>query len=455
MRERRVIITICTALLCLSVLGGVGLAPAARSAFDDAVASFERGDYPAAIKTLEGLLQKRKDDARVRTLLGWSLYRSGDVARARSEFERALVLGPRDANAVYAHEGLGWIAYRDGDYDRATTAFTDALRLSPGYHNALDGLGWTYLARRDFLRAQANFEAAQTRAPEDPDAWRGLGFVAYHRGDWPNAIRIFTEVLRGSEGDSVTRSALAWALYFAKDYAEARRLFDDVERREPKWADPNAGRGWIAERQGRLDDAKAQFRIAIGKSATYVATPEMRTLLSGRPQWNDFWHELAWALFHQRAFTQAESEFRVLLERNRADADALRGLGYTLHAIKRYREAIPALQQALATGAVLPPVRERVEIPGAPGLHPVMTDATSTLAWSHYHSGEYQAALTLFREVTARQPDWHDAWSGLGWTLLKIGETRDAEAAFRRSLQAQPGYPDAMQGLTTLGRKPS
>jgi tetratricopeptide (TPR) repeat protein len=441
-------------LLLTLVFGAAAAAPAARTTFDDAVVAFEQGDYPAAVKILEGLL-RRKEEARVRTLLGWSVYRMGDTGRARVELERALVLGPRDANVGYAHEGLGWIAYREGDYDRAQTAFSEALRVSPGYHNALDGLGWTYLARRDFVRAQAHFEAALARVPDDEDARRGLGFVAYRRGDWPAAVRIFRDVLKANEGDTVTRSALAWTHYYAREYGEARRIFDDVERREPTWADPYAGRGWIAERQGRADEAKAQFRIAIARGAAYVATPEMRTLLSGRPQWKDLWHELAWSLYHQRSFTQAESEFRALLERNRQDADGLRGLGYTLYSLKRYREAIPVLQQALGTGTALPPVQERVEIPGVAGLHAVVTDTASTLAWSHYHAGDLQPALKLFREVTARQADWHDAWSGLGWTLLKLGDRAEAETAFRRSLQTRPGYPDATQGLIALGRRPS
>lgn len=441
-------------LLLTLVVGAAAVAVAARPTFDDAVVAFEQGDYPAAIKTLEGLL-RRKEEARGRTLLGWSLYRLGESTRARAEFERALALAPRDANAGYAHEGLGWIAYREADYDRAQAAFTEALRLSPGYHNALDGLGWTYLGRRDFVRAQAHFEAALARMPDDADARRGLGFVAYRRGDWPAAVRIFRDVLKANEGDTVSRSALAWTHYYAREYGEARRIFDDVERREPTWADPYAGRGWIAERQGRGDDAKTQFRTAIARAAAYVATPEMRTLLTGRPQWSDLWHELAWSLYHQRSFVHAESEFRALLEGNRQDADGLRGLGYTIYALKRYREAIPILQQALATGTALPPVQERVEIPGVAGLHAVVTDTASTLAWSHYHAGELPPALKIFRDVTTRQADWHDAWSGLGWTLLKLGDRSEAEVAFRRSLQTRPGYPDAIQGLIALGRRPS
>jgi tetratricopeptide (TPR) repeat protein len=367
-------------------------------------------------------------------------------------------MNPREPNAYYAHEGLGWIAYKTGDLDRAQAAFGEALRLVPGYHNAHTGLGWTSLARRDLVRAEASFTSALRQAPDDRDARRGLGFVAYHRGHWSGAIARFRAVLRDDEDDTLARSALGWAMHYSGDHAAARAVFDDVARREPTWADPLLGLAWIAERQGRPADARAAFRAAFDTSAPYVATGEpghrLRALLTGRPEWLDLWRDLAWALYHQRAHALAEAEFRRILERHPADADALRGYGFTLHALKRYREAIPPLERASAAAPALPPVREQVEIPGVPGLYAIVSDAASTLAWSHYHVGDYAASLRLFREVTGRNPDWADAWSGLGWTLARRGERTEAERAFRRSLAAQPRYPDAVAGLESLGRRP-
>lgn len=428
----------------------------ANAGFDAAASAFDRGDYAAAAARLEETLRRGTDSARLRILLGWSYLKLGDLARARGELERGLALGPRDPNAYYAHEGLGWVAYRTGDHDRALAAFREALRLAPGYYHAHTGLGWAYLAKRDLARAEANFEAALGRGPGDADARRGLGFVAYHRGDWARAIARFEDVLRDHEGDSLSRSALGWARYYKGDYAVARRVFEQVARREPTWADPLAGLAWIAERQGRRDEAKAGFRGALAKSAAYVATADpaasVRTLLAGRPEWLDLWRDLGWALYHQRAFALAEAEFRALLDKHPADADGRRGLGYALHALKRYRDAVAPLERAM--GAALPPVREHVEVPGAPGLHPIVSDAASTLAWTHYHIGDLAQALKLFRGVTVRHPDWADAWSGLGWTLTKSGDRGEAERAFRRALAAQPGHPDAALGLRGLGQRP-
>jgi tetratricopeptide (TPR) repeat protein len=430
----------------------------AQADFDQAVAAFEAGDYKAAITRLEASTRRGRESARDRILLGWCYLKLGDLDRARTELERGLALGPRDPNAYYAYEGLGWIAYRTGDQNRALAAFNESLRLTPGYHNAHDGLGWVYLARRDPVRAEANFMAALKLAPTDRDARRGLAFVAYHRGDWAVAIERFQALLQEQDGDSLTRSALGWAYYYKNDYAAARRVFQDVARREPSWADPLAGLGWAAERQGRRDEAKTWFRAAISKSAVYVATSDpaasLRKLFVGEPEWLDIWRELGWGLFHQQAPTLAESEFRALLQRHPADPDGLRGLGFTLYALRRYREAIPPLEQVLASGANLPPVKERVEIPGAPGLHPITSDAMSTLAWSYYQAGDVAQALKYFRDVTTRQPDWPDAWSGLGWTLTKGGDRIEAERSFRRSLAAQPGYADAVRGLQELGKRP-
>jgi Flp pilus assembly protein TadD len=320
--------------------------------------------------------------------------------------------------------------------------------------NAHDGLGWAYLAKRDLVRAEANFTAAKRWLADNTDAERGLAFVAYQRGDWKRATERLRDVVKRDERDSVARSALGWAYYNRGEYKDARRTFEDVARREPSWADPLAGLAWIAERDGRVADAKTGFRAAMAKSASYVATKEFRGLVTGRAEWLDVWHDLAWSLYHQRAFADAEREFRGLLERHPKDADGLRGLGYTLYMVKRYREAIPVLQQSIALDPKLPPVQERVEIPGVPGLHPIVSDAASTLAWSHYQAGDYPEAARVFREVTQRHPDWADPFSGLGWTLTKLGDRPAAEQAFRQSLQVSPRHPDALMGLRTLGKKP-
>jgi Flp pilus assembly protein TadD len=115
---------------------------------------------------------------------------------------------------------------------------------------------------------------------------------------------------------------------------------------------------------------------------------------------------------------------------------------------------MPPLRESIALDPALPPVHEQVEIPGVTGLHPIVSDAVSTLAWSHIQSGGYQEALRLFREVTQRHPEWADPLSGLGWTLARLGDRQGAEDAFRRSLQTNPRHPDAMVGLRMLGKKP-
>ncbi|OGL17598.1 MAG: hypothetical protein A3F92_03530 [Candidatus Rokubacteria bacterium RIFCSPLOWO2_12_FULL_71_22] len=424
----------------------------AQAQFDQAVRDFERQDYDGALARLEKTIRDGGDSARIRTLLGWTLYKQGELARARVELERALRVDAQDPNAFYAHEGLGWIAYKLGEHDRAAGAFAESLRLAPGYANAQTGLGWVRLAKRDLVRAAASFQAALAGKPDDLDARRGLALVAYHRGDWARAAVLLQEVLRANPGDAVSRSTLGWVHYYKGEYDRARPIFEELVRGEPTWADPLLGLAWIADRQGRPVDARAGIRAAIAKSARYTAGTEVRQLLAARPAWLEVWRELGWGLYHERAFAQAEAEFRALLARHPEDPDALRGLGYSLHALKRYGDALTPLRRSLASGAVLPPIQEKVEIQGATGLHSITSDAASTLAWAVYHLGDHQAALAQFRDVTRSHQDWVDPWSGLGWTLLKLGRAGEAEQAFRHSLAIRPGYPDAMAGLRALGR---
>jgi tetratricopeptide (TPR) repeat protein len=424
----------------------------AETNFWHAVQAYQNQHYDTVVALLEREIQSGVDDARVRNLLGWTLFKRGEYARAKTEFRRVLHMEPDELTGFLAYEGLGWVAQKTGDYDRAIAAFNESLRLHPDYYGAYNGLGWSYIGKRNLPEAEKHFNAALQSEPESIDAVQGLGFVAYHLGQWEEAIRLFGDVLRVKKGDTVTQSALAWAYFYTEEFAKASQIFRNLMESEPTWADPLLGLAWIAEKEGHPNKAKPYFQSAIEKSATYVATSKFQNFLIKRPEWMDLWRDLGWALYYQRNYTRAEVEFQAFLKLYPDDASGLRGLGYSLYALKRYQEAVPPLERSLALKAALPPVREQVRIPGTSKLQWIMSDAASTLAWSYHYTGNFSNALQQFVRVTKKHPDWADPWSGIGWTLLKIGDKEGAERAFRRSMKARSDYLDASSGLKAVQR---
>lgn len=83
-------------------------------------------------------------------------------------------------------------------------------------------------------------------------------------------------------------------------------------------------------------------------------------------------------------------------------------------------------------------------------------EARALLGWSHYHLGEYRAAVMIFKAGLRRQPSWEDLYDGLGWSRLKLGRYHLAMEAFQSALDLSPENGDALIGLGTalfeLGR---
>ena len=89
---------------------------------------------------------RRRIPARPR-FIGWArlLTRTGETARARAAFERALALQP---DLAEANNDLGALLAQDGDLDAAIGRFRAALASMPDYPDALNNLGYALLLTR-------------------------------------------------------------------------------------------------------------------------------------------------------------------------------------------------------------------------------------------------------------------------------------------------------------------
>jgi len=220
-----------------------GIAARAISAYQDAIAAFERAlsllpdhesarrslalvqmgyayrqlsDYPTASRYLEeGLAIARAAGASAMEVmalngLGWALMSQGKYDDARPYLTKALTLGrktkDRQGVALALHH-LGDVAYRQGDSDAAANYAWECLAL---YRSLSDRLGIA-------------------------GAFRILGFVAYMRGQYDDATQ---------------------------HYEESRRMYEEIGDR---WG---VGTGYInlgeaARRQGRFADAAHYYEQSL------------------------------------------------------------------------------------------------------------------------------------------------------------------------------------------------
>ena len=189
--------------------------------------------------------------------------------RAKGAFDRAVAADPDNAEA---HYGLVQFHVRapavmGGSREQAMRHAAEVKRLNP-YRGAL-ATAIVHRAGKDLAAAAGELEAAMRRFPDSVSARYALWTVRDEQGD-PEGAR---EVLRGivrrwpEEMLAVYQIGRAGAMH-GGDLEEAERALLRYLRHTPEAGQPPLAAahwrlGMVHERQGRIDDARADYEAAL------------------------------------------------------------------------------------------------------------------------------------------------------------------------------------------------
>jgi Flp pilus assembly protein TadD/peroxiredoxin len=139
--------------------------------------------------------------------LGTLLAKSGEPAKARAAYERALALQPDLAEAL---NDLGALQAQGGDLEGAVTRFRAALAATPDYPDALNNLGYALLVMGRGDEAKPLYERAIALQPDFPEALNNMGLLLGRAGDLDGAERYFRQALakRDTYGEAAGNLAL-------------------------------------------------------------------------------------------------------------------------------------------------------------------------------------------------------------------------------------------------------
>lgn len=174
---------------------------------------------------------------------GYRYQESGRHELALADYERAIVLNPRD-EMTFDNRGLLYRAM--GQHDLALDDFTHALEINPRFARVLLNRGNLYRDQGDLERALADYDRAAELRPREARFQNG---------------RCWTRVMRDIDRE-IAREACDLAV---------RRASDDRER--SYYLD---SRGLLALREGRFQDAWNDYNNAV------LAMPEFAHFRYGR-----------------------------------------------------------------------------------------------------------------------------------------------------------------------------
>src|SRR5579864_2316104 len=109
---------------------------------------------------------------------GQEALKSGDIASARKEFEKAVRLAPNDASAQSA---LGWVFAQQGEADAAIGHLRAALKAKPDFIDAQLTLAGVLAKQGKFADAEQEARTAVKTAPQNAESHRMLARILSQR----------------------------------------------------------------------------------------------------------------------------------------------------------------------------------------------------------------------------------------------------------------------------------
>jgi Tfp pilus assembly protein PilF/peroxiredoxin len=148
-----------------------------------------------------------KPNASILYRLGSLLVKTGQTAKARAAYERALALQP---DLSEASNDLGTLLAESGDIQAAIERFRAALAATPDYPDALNNLGYALLLTGQGGQARELYEKALKLQPDFPEALNNLGLILGRQGDLDRAEPYFRKALqvRAGYGEAANNLAL-------------------------------------------------------------------------------------------------------------------------------------------------------------------------------------------------------------------------------------------------------
>ena len=146
-------------------------------------------------------------------------------------------------------------------YDKAIDALQEVY-LETSYSINLR-LGWLTYMKGDFLQSQTYYEKSISIAPKSIEARLGYVYPTSALQNWDDITRVYKEILSIDPNHSVVNYRMGYIQFLAKDWTQSEMYLKNVLSLYPFDYDSNALLGSVYVKQGKIQEAKKHYRIAL------------------------------------------------------------------------------------------------------------------------------------------------------------------------------------------------
>jgi tetratricopeptide (TPR) repeat protein len=365
--------------------------------------------------------------------------REGAIKSAEAELRLAVELDAE--NPVYLGS-LGAVLGMERKLDESDVYLERALRFNPADWTTRRNLASNQFQSGQLQLARENLEKVLKVAPADETARLLLGMVAEESQDYPEAVRWLAAVPEQVRERPESIVALARAYYHLPDKARARLTLKELQAlaTQRDWQE-GLFLGGQAAAQAR--DYEMAEQIFISTSPSY-------------PDHAKLGYNLALAQYHNNKISESRTTLEGLLAAGHETSDVENLLGWCAFKQARYKDAVGALDRAIAldpsresnyldVGMMLLELRRydgaELAAQKAVELAPASADAYRLKGLVEFRRGSLLDARKSYARAVELSPSDVQAILGLASAQWNDGKFAEAEETFNKALQRLPQEP--------------
>jgi tetratricopeptide (TPR) repeat protein len=177
---------------------------------------------PAALPGPEVTINRAAAQVHPKVESGYAAYQSGDLAKARADYEQALADDPGNRDALL---GLAAVETRSGRYEAAEADYLRLLQVAPRDANAQAGLLALRAARADPLASESRVKSLLAQDPGSHVLNFTLGNQFAQQGRWAEAQQEYFKAFAGDPENADFAYNLAVSLDHLRQARPAREYY--------------------------------------------------------------------------------------------------------------------------------------------------------------------------------------------------------------------------------------
>ncbi len=354
---------------------------------------YAMGEYRKAIVAYEMGLKINKNNPVLYQNLGVTQATIGLHEKALENYDKAIEL---DQDYEKAWHNKGKSLHDLGDYQGALKCYDTAVRMNKASDAWLDRGDILYFLGRH-SEAQNSYDRCLDYYPDLPEVWIHKSIVLYKTEKYEDAIVNLNKAIKLNDTLAVPYNLLGNTYAGQGKLDEAKKYYSIAVEKNPRYSKARFNLARTLDRLG--EDA-----IEAYDEAVKITTPQ---------RLNKLWFDEA-VQYYNRIITEDDKNSRAW--KARGDLHLKNG---------RIRKAISSYNKALE-------------------IEPKNFHLHYLIGVCHRRSRDLEEAYNSFKIATELKSDSHDAWNNLGIVQYQMGNFREALSAYNRSIQLKADYRPAI-----------